>query len=83
MSVTTTVFMNGGSQAVRIPKGFRFDTAEVSVQPYGDGILLMPIRRKVQLSDLFQQCDALSEDDKSFLENRTCNSIPAESALFK
>ena len=83
MSVTTIVFMNGGSQAVRIPKGFRFDTAEVSVQPYGDGILLMPIRRKVQLSDLFQQCDALSEDDKGFLDNRPCNSIPAERALFQ
>ncbi len=83
MSVTTTVFMNGGSQAVRIPKGFRFDTTEVSVQPYGDGILLRPIRRKVQLSDLFEQCDVLSEDDKRFLEERPCNSIPAERKLFQ
>ena len=83
MSVTTTVFMNGGSQAVRMAKGFRCDTAEVPVHQAGDGILLMPIRRKVQLSDLFQQCDALSEDDKGFLDNRPCNSIPAERALFQ
>ena len=83
MSVTTTVFMNGGSQAVRIPKDFRFDTAEVTVQPYGDGILLMPVRRKRQLSDIFAQCDTLSDGDKRFLEGRPCNVTPQERALFQ
>ncbi len=83
MSVTTTVFMNGGSQAVRIPKDYRFDTAEVTVQPYGDGLLLMPVRRKRKLSDIFAQCDALCDDDKGFLEERPCNSIPQERNLFQ
>ena len=83
MNVTTTVFMNGGSQAVRIPKDYRFDTAEVTVQPYGDGILLMPVRRKRQLSEIFTQCDARSDGDKGFLEGRPCNSIPQERSLFQ
>lgn len=37
------IFMNGQSQAVRLPKEFRFDDDEVIVQKFGDGILIMPI----------------------------------------
>ena len=32
------IFMNGQSQAVRLPKEFRFDDDEVIVQKFGDGI---------------------------------------------
>jgi len=34
--------MNGKSQAVRLPKQFRFEGSEVVVKPYGDGVLLLP-----------------------------------------
>lgn len=36
------VFMNGRSQAVRLPKEFRFETAEVTVERMGDAIVLRP-----------------------------------------
>lgn len=36
------VFMNGRSQAVRLPKEFRFDTDEVTVERQGDAIILRP-----------------------------------------
>ncbi len=75
--------MNGGSQAVRIPKDFRFDTAEVSVQPYGDGILLRPVRHKISLQEFFKQCDSLCAQEKRFLDERPCNSRPVERDLFK
>lgn len=39
--------MNGQSQAVRLPKEFRFDEDEVSVQKYGDGILILPIAKSM------------------------------------
>jgi len=48
MSVTTAkVFMNGGSQAVRLPKEYRFDSEEVVVESLpGNRVLLsaMPVR---------------------------------------
>lgn len=36
------VFMNGRSQAVRLPKEFRFDTPEVTVERMGDAVVLRP-----------------------------------------
>lgn len=36
------VFMNGRSQAVRLPKEFRFDTEEVTVERMGDAVVLRP-----------------------------------------
>jgi len=41
------VFMNGQSQAVRLPKEFRFDDEEVSVQKFGEGVLLLPISKSM------------------------------------
>jgi antitoxin VapB len=41
------IFMNGQSQAVRVPKEFRFDDDEVSVQKYGEGILILPIAKSM------------------------------------
>lgn len=41
--MTTTVFLNGRSQAVRIPKELRFDSKEVSIRRLGDGVILEPI----------------------------------------
>ncbi len=36
------VFKNGRSQAVRIPKEFRFDTAEVLIERKGEKLILTP-----------------------------------------
>lgn len=36
------VFMNGGSQAIRLPKTCRFDNDEVLVNRIGDVVMLMP-----------------------------------------
>jgi antitoxin VapB len=38
-----TVFQNGGSQAVRLPREFRFDGDRVSVRRVGRGVLLEPL----------------------------------------
>jgi len=43
---TAKVFMSGRSQAVRIPKKYRFDTSEVQIQKKGNKIILSPIDRK-------------------------------------
>lgn len=38
------VFRSGNSQAVRLPKGFRFDVDEVEVSREGDALILRPHR---------------------------------------
>ncbi|MER9893493.1 type II toxin-antitoxin system VapB family antitoxin [Mesorhizobium sp. M0119] len=37
------VFWSGRSQAVRLPKEFRFETDEVSIRRHGQGIILEPL----------------------------------------
>ena len=39
---TAKIFVNGRSQAVRLPKKFRFNADEVVVQQLGDAVLLVP-----------------------------------------
>ena len=58
--MTTTIFMNGRSQAVRLPKEFRLPGKRVAVRRLGDGLYLEPIKevgwpkdyfRKIRISD--------------------------------
>lgn len=41
---TAKIFMNGRSQAVRLPKAFRFKGTEVIVKRIGDVVMLFPRR---------------------------------------
>ena len=40
---TAKVFWSGRSQAVRLPKHFRFDTAEVRIRRHGAAVILEPV----------------------------------------
>ncbi|MDD5296982.1 MAG: AbrB/MazE/SpoVT family DNA-binding domain-containing protein [Rhodocyclaceae bacterium] len=40
--ITTKVFKQGNSQAVRLPKEFRFDVDEVFIRREGDTVVLIP-----------------------------------------
>lgn len=42
MRATTKVFVHGNSQAVRIPKQFRFSVSEVVIEKSGDAVILRP-----------------------------------------
>lgn len=59
------IFMNGRSQAVRLPKQFRFDTDEVYITRQGDNLIISP--RKPTWDDFF---DIPSAFDQNFLANR-------------
>jgi antitoxin VapB len=39
---TAKIFTTGRSQAVRLPKAFRFNTAEVTIERQGDAVILRP-----------------------------------------
>ena len=40
---TARLFQSGRSQAVRLPKDYRFSGSEVAVKHFGNGVLLLPI----------------------------------------
>ncbi len=42
MGSTAKLFKNGRSQAVRLPKEFRFEGTEVRIRRAGNGVLLEP-----------------------------------------
>lgn len=42
---TAKLFKHGGSQAVRLPKAFRFDGTEVAIEKRGDEVILRPTMR--------------------------------------
>jgi antitoxin VapB len=40
---TARLFQSGRSQAVRLPKAYRFAGTEVAVKHFGNGVLLLPV----------------------------------------
>ena len=40
---TARLFQSGRSQAVRLPKDYRFSGKEVAVKHFGNGVLLLPM----------------------------------------
>jgi antitoxin VapB len=45
---TARIFNNGNSQAVRLPKEFRFDDDEVIIKKIGDMVILLPTKYKAE-----------------------------------
>lgn len=67
---TARVFTNGRSQAVRIPKEYRFDTDKVFINKIGDVVILTPVK---SLADAFEKGAALLTDD--FLADGVLESV--------
>ncbi|MBT5825460.1 MAG: antitoxin [Gammaproteobacteria bacterium] len=66
------IFMNGRSQAVRLPKEFRFDTDEVYITKQGENILISA--KKPTWDDFFNTTPAFDDD---FLNDRE-DTLPQE-----
>jgi len=62
---TAKVFMSGRSQAVRLPKKYRFDTDEVCVKRVGSVIMLFP---KDKAWDVM--AETLGQVDDDFMAER-------------
>jgi antitoxin VapB len=63
---TAKIFQNGQSQAVRLPKEFRFDDSEVFIKRSGNVVYLIP--RTDSWSSLFTSLKKFSSD---FMVERT------------
>jgi predicted Rossmann fold flavoprotein len=62
--MTTTIFLNGRSQAIRIPKELRFEGKEVSIRRLGDGVLLLPLKAAAWPPGYFE---SIRIDDEAFV----------------
>ena len=71
------LFWNGRSQAVSLPKEFRFEGDRVRVTRMGAGVLLEPLaaKGKETVEDWFARIDAL-RGDSIFPEGRKQNPAP-------
>ncbi len=66
---TAKIFKNGQSQAVRLPKEFRFENQEeLFIKKVEDGIILLPTHDKSVWDHMFDRLDEFSED---FMTQRT------------
>ncbi|MBP3805503.1 MAG: antitoxin [Oribacterium sp.] len=75
--MTAKVFENGRSQAVRLPKEYRFTSDEVMVNKIGDIVLLFP---KTNNWDSFKKAiDMFSDDFMS--DSRTENPVQEREEL--
>jgi antitoxin VapB len=55
------LFKNGRSQAVRLPKEFRFEGDRVRVRRFGRGVLLEPIEEPFDVQAWFARLDAYGD----------------------
>ena len=71
--MTAKIFENGRSQAVRLPKEFRFDNTEVVISKIGDIVMLIPMDNKwksfVQAIDMFSD-DFMAEGRDDSVQER-------------
>jgi len=69
MMATAKIFQNGQSQAVRLPKEFRFDNLkEVFIEKMNGMVILIPKSDNTVWDTMFDNLDNFSED---FMQTRT------------
>lgn len=74
------LFKNGGSQAIRLPRGFRFSGDRVRVRRFGRGILVEPVT--VDVAEWFDELDRYR--DEPFMEDgRDQPATPPSTDLFE
>lgn len=61
--MTTALFQNGRSQAVRLPQEMRLPGKEVSIRRFGAGVLIEPVTQTEWPSDYF---DVIQIEDEAF-----------------
>jgi len=59
---TARLFMDGKSQAVRLPRAFRFKGDSVRIRKQGDAVVLEPLAREFKsTAEWFAELDRLNE----------------------
>ena len=56
------LFTNGRSQAVRLPREFRFEGKEVAIRKEGDAVVLEPVAKRKWPAGYWQRIDRRAKD---------------------
>lgn len=75
---TAKLFQNGKSQAVRLPREYRFEGKEVLIKKIGKNVVLIP--KKDYWEELFASLDKFSGD---FMDDRNQPEIQERVTIFK
>lgn len=70
------VFMNGRSQAVRLPQEFRFDTDRVGIRREGSNVILSPLYE--DWNDYFNNAPKVGDDFVEAMAGARRNLMPLE-----
>lgn len=73
-STRAKLFWNGRSQAVRLPKEFRFEGEEVEIRREGNAVILEPVPRREWPAGFI---DGLFKDARLFVDLELPPSLPA------
>ena len=60
--LTAKIFQNGRSQAIRLPKEYRFNDSEVLAHKVGDVVMLFPKSQEDSWNMLLTSLDLFSDD---------------------
>ena len=58
------IFANGRSQAIRLPREFRFEGKEVAIRKEGDAVILEPVAKRRWPAGYWQRLDRRAKDLK-------------------
>jgi antitoxin VapB len=75
---TAKLFRNGQSQAVRLPKSFRFEGEQVFIKRVGNAVVLIPYQDSWET--LFESLDQFSDD---FMQERDQPALQDRESLFE
>jgi antitoxin VapB len=78
MTATAKIFMHGRSQAVRLPKEFRFEGSEVRVSKVGNKVVLEPlVPTEAEIAAVWAKIDALRNGEDLFPDGGFDDPLPA------
>jgi antitoxin VapB len=75
---TAKLFKNGGSQAVRLPKAFRFEGSRVFIKKVGNAVVLLPHQDSWHV--LFESLEQFTDD---FMASRDQPASQIREGLFE
>ncbi|MGF1604946.1 MAG: antitoxin [Rhodothalassiaceae bacterium] len=76
MSDTAKLFRNGNSQAVRLPKAYRFEGQAVRISRLGRGVLLEPL--EAEADPWAGPREAIGQVSADFMEQREQPPMPPD-----
>lgn len=79
MAATAKLFTHGRSQAVRLPREFRFEGTEVRVSRVGDKVILEPMKHDPMPWELIDDLG----DNPFMSEGREQPDMPADRLVFE